>query len=179
MLNEHPLFPGKTTDEVLNSIHEFWKNIDKYKEKAKQQPVYKEELWALVLQLLQPTPHKRIGTDKAKNILTGKFPVPFIQKIEPSTASSDNETITIYGEDLNETYFVKVGNNISHHTIFSDRAMIVQVPESLPPGSYSVLAYRKVPSNNAYSHVLNVMQPPKYTVVNKNNNSYLLDYFKH
>jgi helix-turn-helix protein len=101
-----------------------------------------------------------------KTLLSGKLQVPFISKIEPSTATRDKETIILYGEDFNETFYVKVGDVIFPHTIISDREMVVQIVEQLPPKSYTVLAYCKVPDHpmHSYANIITVMKPPIYTI---------------
>jgi hypothetical protein len=76
MLKEHPLFQEDTQQEVLKEIEVFHHNLDMWKTRAqtKCSHLFDEQLWELIIKLLNRDPEKKIGVKEARTYFKATFP---------------------------------------------------------------------------------------------------------
>lgn len=76
MLQETPLFPGNSKNEVLSEIKLFHEELDVWQEKAKGKDVnlFDENIWKLIIGLLAINPKDRMTAADAKKFLYKHFP---------------------------------------------------------------------------------------------------------
>jgi hypothetical protein len=79
VLNRHPLFTASTQKDVLQQIQAFHENIHLWRDKARQnKELYDDNIWELIVQLLQTDPKKRMDIEEAQRYLQQNFPTEIL-----------------------------------------------------------------------------------------------------